>query len=92
VLILGKLIGFKYEPTDLCTGTFEIYEEDKSIIAHIRHDKNGKPLSIIDISIVPDNEKKFFFKESISDILSDDYLRKYFIYSIYDTAGIPTEE
>lgn len=89
---MSKIISFKYESVIPHLSKFEINEEDKSIVARIRLDESGKPMSIVDVLVIPDREKKLFFKEPITDILNDDHLRQVLIYSIYDVAGIPTEE
>lgn len=89
---MSKIIGFKLEPIDPHTSKLEIYEEEKTIITQIRHDKDWKSLSIVDISIVLDREEKLFFKESLLELLQNEDLRKYLFYSIYDAAEISTEE
>ncbi len=89
---MSEIISFKYESVIPHLNKFEINEEDKSIVARIRLDESGKPISIVDVLVIPDREEKLFFKETISDILYDDHLRQVLIYSIYDVAGIPTEE
>lgn len=89
---MSEIISFKYESVIPHLSKFEINEEDKSIVARIRLDESGKPISIVDVLVIPDREKKLFFKGTISDVLYDDHLRQVLIYSIYDVAGIPTEE
>ncbi len=89
---MSEIISFKYESVIPHLSKFEINEEDKSIVARIRLDESGKPISIVDVLVIPDREEKLFFKETISDVLYDDHLRQVLIYSIYDVAGIPTEE
>lgn len=89
---MSKIISFKYESVIPHLSKFEINEEDKSIVARIRLDESGKPISIVDVLVIPDREEKLFFKETISDVLYDDHLRQVLIYSTYDVAGIPTEE
>jgi len=88
---MSKIIGFKFEPIDNCIGLIEIYEEDRSVVARVRYDETGKPLSIIDISIVLDKEEKLFFKESINELLQNEYSRKYLFDAIYDAVGICVE-
>ena len=89
---MSEIISFKYESVIPHLSKFEINEEDKSIVARIRLDESGKPISIVDVLVIPEREEKLFFKETISDVLYDDHLRQVLIYSIYDVAGIPTEE
>jgi len=89
---LSEIIGYQFESVAPYLSKFKIDEEDKSIVARIRLDESGKPISIVDVLVIPDREKKLFFKEPITDILNDDHLRQVLIYSIYDIAGIPTEE
>jgi len=89
---LSEIIGYQFESVAPYLSKFKIDEEDKSIVARIRLDESGKPISIVDVLVIPDREEKLFFKETISDVLYDDHLRQVLIYSIYDVAGIPTEE
>ena len=89
---MSKIIGYQFESVAPYLSKFKIDEEDMSIVARIRLDESGKPISIVDVLVIPDREKKLFFKEPITDILNDDHLRQVLIYSIYDVAGIPTEE
>ena len=89
---MSEIIGYQFESVAPYLSKFKIDEEDMSIVARIRLDESGKPISIVDVLVIPDREKKLFFKEPITDILNDDHLRQVLIYSIYDIAGIPTEE
>lgn len=85
---MSKVVGFKLEPIDHYTSLLEIYEEEKTVTAMIKHDGTGKSLSIVDVSIVFDKEEKLLFKESIYELLCDEHEQKYLFQAIYDAAGI----